>query len=45
MDKPRIINNVAREMPGVRSDLSDLKDAYETVGFDVEIHEDLDAQV
>ena len=34
-----IINNIASEMPGSKEDVKALKDAYETVGFEVQVHE------
>ena len=40
-----IINNVASEMPGSNEDVKALKDAYETVWFEVEVHENCTAQV
>ena len=40
-----IINNVAKEMPDVERDINTLKDAYETVVFNVQVHEDLSVQV
>ena len=50
MDFPRlghavIINNIASEMPGSNEDVKALKDAYETVGFDVQVHENCSVQV
>ena len=50
MDLPKlghavIINNIAHEMPGSIVDVEALKDAYTTVGFDVQIHENCSAQV
>ena len=40
-----IVNNVASEMPGSNEDVKALKESYETVGFDVQVHNDCDAQV
>ena len=40
-----IVNNIASELPGSKVDVEALKDAYETVGFDVQVHEDCSAQV
>ena len=40
-----ILNNIASELPGSRLDVEALKNAYETVGFDVQVHEDCSAQV
>ena len=40
-----IINNIASEMPGSKEDVKALKDAYETVGFEVQVHENCTAQV
>ena len=34
-----IINNIASKMPGSKEDVKALKDAYETVGFEVQVHE------
>ena len=39
------MNNVASEMTGSLRDVEALKDAYETVGFDVKVHSDCNAQV
>ena len=43
MDLPKlghavIVNNVAEEMPGSQVDVEALKSAYQTVGFDVHVH-------
>ena len=35
-----IINNIASEMTGSLRDVEALKAAYETVGFDVQVHND-----
>ena len=40
-----IINNIASEMPGSNEDVKALKESYETVGFDVQVHENLTEQV
>ena len=40
-----IINNVASEMPGSNEDVKVLKEAYKTVGFEVQVHENCTAQV
>ena len=40
-----IINNIASEMPGSKEDVKALKDAYKTVGFDVQVHENCAVQV
>ena len=40
-----IVNNVSSEMPGSKADVTALKTAYGTVGFDVQIHTDCNAQV
>ena len=40
-----IINNIAREMSGSKVDVEALKEAYQTVGFEVQIHENCTAQV
>ena len=40
-----IVNNVASEMPGSLRDVEALEGAYETVGFDVQVHNDCDVQV
>ena len=40
-----IVNNIASEMPGSIRDVQALKEAYGTVGFDVQVHNDCDAQV
>ena len=39
------MNNVASEMVGSRKDVTALKVAYETIGFNVRIYEDCSAQV
>ena len=36
-----IINNIAAEMPQSKDDVEALKEAYKTVGFDVQVHNDL----
>ena len=40
-----IVNNVASEMPGSNEDVKALKESYETVRFDIQIHNDCNAQV
>ena len=40
-----IINNVSSSMPGSEADVKRLKEAYETVGFDVYIYRDCTKQV
>ena len=40
-----IINNIASEMPGSKEDVKVLKEAYQTVGFDVQVHANLTEQV
>ena len=40
-----IVNNVASEMPGSNEDVKALKEAYQTVGFEVQIHKNCTAQV
>ena len=40
-----IINNIASEMPGSKEDVKALKEAYETVGFEVQVHENCTVQV
>ena len=40
-----IINNIASEMPGSKEDVKALTEAYETVGFEVQVHENCTAQV
>ena len=50
MHRPRlghavIVNNVSSEMPGSKCDVTALKAAYEAVGFDVQVHNDCNAQV
>ena len=40
-----IVNNIASELPGSKVDVEALRDAYDTVGFDVQVHEDYSAQV
>lgn len=50
MDLPRlghaiIINNIRAEVVGSASDVLALQRAYETVGFDVQIHTDCSSKV
>ena len=40
-----IINNVSKSVPGSEADVKRLKEMYETVGFDVFIYRDPNAQV
>ena len=40
-----IINNVSQKRPGSKQDVKALTEAYETVGFDVIVHEDCDINV
>ena len=40
-----IVNNIASEMPGSLRDAEALKVAYKTIGFDVQVHNDLSTQV
>ena len=40
-----IINNVSRSVPGSEADVKRMKEAYETVGFDVYVYMDPNAQV
>ena len=40
-----IVNNVATEMPGLMEDVAALKQAYDAIGFDVQIHTDYNAKV
>ena len=40
-----IINNVADLMPGSEKDVVSLKDAFETVGFDVLLYSNCDTKV
>ena len=50
MDLPKlghavIINNIASEMPGSNEDVKALKESYETVGYQVQVHENCSVQV
>ena len=50
MDLPKlghaiIINNIASEMPGTNEDVKALTEAYETVGFEVQVHQNCSVQV
>ena len=50
MDLPKlghavIINNIAKEIPGTNEDVKALKEAYKTVGFEVQIHQNCSVQV
>ena len=40
-----IINNIAGEMPGSNEDVKALREAYQTVGFEVQVHENCSSQV
>ena len=40
-----IINNAADLMPGSEKDVTSLKDAFETVGFDVLLYKNCDTKV
>ena len=40
-----IINNVSLSMPGSEDDVTALKDAYETVGFEVYVYRDCEVKV
>ena len=40
-----IINNVASEMPGSNEDVKALTEAYNTMGFEVQVHKNCIAQV
>ena len=40
-----IINNIASEMPGSNEDVKALKEAYQAVGFDVQVHENCTAHI
>ena len=40
-----IINNVSQSMPGSEADVKKLKEAYETVGFDVYVYKDCTVKV
>ena len=40
-----IINNVSRSEPGSEADVKRLKEAYETVGFDVYVYRDCTVKV
>ena len=40
-----IINNIASEMPGSNEDVKALKESYETVGYQVQVHENCTEQV
>ena len=50
MDLPRlghaiIVNNISKEEPGSNADVAALKEAYETVGFDVQVHNNCTGRV
>ena len=50
MDLPKlghavIINNIASEMHGSNEDVKALKESYQTVGFEVQVHENCSVQV
>ena len=40
-----IIKNLTSEMPGSNEDVKALTEAYKTVGFEVQVHENCTAQV
>ena len=40
-----IVNNVLGEMPGSMEDVQALKETYETIGYKVQVHNDLSSQV
>ena len=40
-----IVNNVAEEFPGTERDIQALKTAFETIGFDVQVHRNLTVTV
>ena len=40
-----IINNVSSEMPGSKEDVKALAAGYQTIGFEVQVHENCTAQV
>ena len=40
-----IINNIASEMPGSMEDVKALAEAYQTVGYEVQVHENCTAKV
>ena len=40
-----IINNIASAMPGSNEDVKALRETYETVRFEVQVHENCTAQV
>ena len=40
-----IINNIASEMPGSKEDVKALTEAYQTVGYEVQVHENCTAKV
>ena len=40
-----IVNNISKKRPGSKKDVEALKEAYETVGFEVIVHEDCDINV
>ena len=40
-----IINNIASEIPGSNEDVKALKQSCQTVGFEVQVHENCTAQV
>ena len=40
-----IINNVSQSMPGSEVDVTKLKEAYETVGFDVYVYKNCTVKV
>ena len=40
-----IVNNVLGEMPGSMEDVQALKETYETIGYKVQVHTNLNTQV
>ena len=40
-----IVKNITSELPGSKVDVEALRDAYDTVGFEVQVHEDCSIQV
>ena len=40
-----IINNISEKRPGSKQDVDALKEAYETVGFEVIVHDNCDINV
>ena len=40
-----IVNNVLGEMPGSMEDVQALKETYETIGYKVQVHTNMNTQV